>query len=278
MKRNNRSTAPLVQNPQAPLRQFTAPTNYIEYVERTNEKQLLRLELERAFLAGELPIRPGDRRIKRILDLGCGPGVNAVALSGIFSEHQIIALDVAKEQASWTAGATTNLGLKNIEVLHGAFEDFKSGGFDFILASHVLQYIDTPLTPFISKIRECLKPGGEAWILVQEKLGINQIVESALPYLSLPHPYLRRWFTHDRVRRILSALQISFNTKTFISHFTVPSDTENKQAWNRLINFFLIDSYEQGNPELETVIHNVICQLQRSGSIVHKVSISKFSR
>ena len=169
---------------------FTLPINYQAYIVSTNEKTLLHKELARAYWAGELPIRPGDSN-KRVLDLGCGLGTNTSVLLGLFDQHNVFAIDRSKDFLDCAASHVIDAH-NNLTIEHCAFEDFTQGRFDFILCSHVLQYIDTELIPFIKKISESLTPDGEAWIVLQEERGINELILASLPYLNAPSPYFKK--------------------------------------------------------------------------------------
>lgn len=96
----------------------------------------------------------GNIRGKKVLDLGCGPGINAkkmqkfgAKVKGIDLSNYLI--DIAKKEAS------------NIEFLIGDVEKlpYKNGEFDIVVSSLVLGHIkDWKKT--LSEVRRVLKRGG----------------------------------------------------------------------------------------------------------------------
>jgi 2-polyprenyl-3-methyl-5-hydroxy-6-metoxy-1,4-benzoquinol methylase len=259
-----------------PRGSFTLPTNYETYVRHTNEKVLLHNELIRAYWANELPIRPGEVG-KKILDLGCGLGTNTSILLSIFSQHDVYAIDRAKDFLSYAATHVLNPN-GNLSVEHSAFEDFTKRRFDFVLCSHVLQYIDTALTPFLKKIIESLAVGGEAWIVLQEEYGINKLVLASRPFLNNPSPYLRDWFVHERIRKILIELGIEIRARKISSHFRAPNLNNPTEDDLALLNFILLDGFDPQNSELVQLLVSEVQALSRSDLIQHDIGITKIRR
>lgn len=255
---------------------FTLPQNYEIYVKRTNEKIILQNEIARAYYMNELPIRPGEFN-KKVLDLGCGLGTNTAALISLFETHDVYALDISKDFiniASEFLIAPNN----NLCFIHKAFEDFDKLKFDFILCSHTLQYIDTPLIPFLKKIFEHLTHNGEAWIILQEEHGINQIVRESIPFLNKKSPHFNDWFVHCYVRELLLDLGVKIRAQTFLSYFFAPNMDDLNNGDINLLNFFLLDGFEINNIELRNTLKNLIEHQSIKGFIPHEVGITKFRK
>lgn len=255
---------------------FTLPANYQAYVLATNEKALLHKELARAYWAGDLPIRPGDSN-KRVLDLGCGLGTNTSVLLSLFDQHDVYAIDRSRDFLNYTTSQVID-PINNLTVEHCAFEDFTRDRFDFILCSHVLQYIDTALIPFIKKITESLTTGGEAWIVLQEERGINELILASIPYLNVPSPYFKKWFVHDAVRKILMDMGVEIRSRKILSHFRAPNIDNPTEEDIALLNFILLDSFDLRSGELVNALNSEMQDISRSGLIPHEVGITKFRR
>lgn len=257
---------------------FTTPRNYEAYVKRTNEKTLLHKELSRAYWAGELPIRRGDVN-KKILDLGCGLGTNTQTLLNLFENHDVCAIDISKDFLNHAKSYLIDPN-RNLLIEHTAFEDFSPRyHFDFILCSHVLQYIDTPLVPFLKKIIESLTPNGEAWIVLQEERGINQLIHTSRPFLDNPSPYFSKWFVHDQVRNILLELGVEIRSRIILSYFRAPDLNNLGEEDVALLNFILLNGFDPRNDDLLHALDSTLRTVrQPSGLIPHEIGITKLRR
>ena len=262
------------RSPRLP-RHFTAPGNYRAYVERTNEKLLLADALRQAYHRGELPIRSGDSG-GSILDLGCGLGTNTQVLLDLFREHDVHAID---RSASFIRFAGRNLVSpgRNLHIEQIPFEDY-GGKFDFVLCSHVLQYIDTDVEPFIVKIVESLKSGGEAWIVLQEEVGINQLVQAVRPLLDRPSPYLQRWFTHPPVREFAFGRWEHVAATKFTSHFRAPDMARLSSSDTSVLNFMLLGGFDVQNDALRARLSRAVDRCGERGLIPHEVGITKIRK
>jgi len=255
---------------------FTSPANYAAYVARTNEKALLHEELIRAFYFKELPIQPGDSG-KRILDLGCGLGTNTQLLLNLFPHHDVIAIDNLPEMVDF-ALAHLLAPRDNLVLERVAFEDFRGPRFDFILCSHVLQYISTPLTAFLKKMMELLEPGGEAWIVLQERRGLNQLIVAGLEHVRRVSPYFEHWFTHGRVRRLLLRAGHESRILVMPSSFQAPHLASLTVDDVAFLNFVYLDGFDPNNHSLLSAIDRTLRPLTCSGLVRHDVGITKVRR
>lgn len=252
------------------------PRSYEAYVSRTNEKSLLRTELGRAFRAGELPIRPGDTG-KRILDLGCGLGTNTLELMSLFPGNMIVAIDKSPDMIAYAEQhvPAPNGGL-HLEVI--PFEDFRSARFDFILCSHVLQYIDTPLRPFVRKMLGSLLPGGEIWVVLQEEIGLNTLILHSRPHLAHFSPYFEHWIVHEHVRRLLRKMDVNHVASKFRSHFLAPDFEHFTEEDQLLLDFVFLGGFNPKDMHLVDELARSIRELSDTRSIPHDVGITKIRR
>ena len=251
------------------------PAKYAAYVERTTEKEILKGLLAGAYFQGELPITPGQSN-KKVLDLGCGLGSMTGFLAAVFQNHDIFAVERSREFLAYAERDVPNVGNINFYCRH--FEDFADHRFDFILCSHVIQYIDSQIDEFLLRLRDSLTAAGEAWLIVQETAGINQIVKAAIPYMNRKNPYFDRWFVHDFVRQKLSDLGINFQTSTFVSYFKT-MNFKNPTGKDKLcLDFILLDCYEETNSVLMDHLSQVGETISVNGYIRHEVGVTRIKR
>jgi trans-aconitate methyltransferase len=145
---------------------------YLAYCRCTDEKQKLHDYISSAF----------DKELSNILDLGCGNGVNTSFLADRFQNASIDAIERSEAQILEAISRNNRL---NINYLHTPFERFKTDKkYDFMLASHVLQYIDSDLESFVKNATSLLEKDGEVWFVQQTKEGIAQIISHQKQYLT----------------------------------------------------------------------------------------------
>jgi len=251
------------------------PERYKAYVDRTNEKEILKTYLMREFNNGNLSIRPGGTG-GRVLDLGCGIGALTSFLSELFTGNDVVGIERSKQLLNY--GERNVPTDANITLINCCFEDFNKYNWDFILCSHVLQYIDTDLKEFLKKIWESLRPGGETWIILQEESGINQFVKTALPVLSNPDPHFLNWFVHNHVRKSLDELGIHFTTNWFRSYFRAPNFKNPTLDDKNLLNFILLGGFEPDNEILVARLEELNNLVTPDGFFPHDVGITRIRK
>jgi len=218
--------------------EFNDASKYEIHLQRTTEKKQLQNLIAFLFYNRHLPIKPKDLKIKRVLDLGCGTGANTHFLSKLFFGHSIIALD--RSLAHLNQARKKNV--PRVFYLPIPFEDYRGKPFSFILASHVLQYIDTNAKQFIKKIYQSLCPGGLAMIVQQTNIGIAQMIEHQIPFLD--NPRFRNWLIHKDYVSIVQELGLPHQTINLTCHidgldFLNPSDDDRK--WLEFV--FCLDNF-----------------------------------
>lgn len=174
---------------------------YLAYTKNTNEKAKLHEYLARECKNKKLPIQLQDKN-KNILDLGCGNGTNTFFMAKLFSKNHIDAIDRSESQVVF---AKKNNAAKNIEYGNFGLEDFKSQKkYDFILVSHVLQYIDSGLEEFIKKALLYLNDGGEIWFVQQTKKGMLEIIKHQIKFLT--NPRFKNWKTYEDYLKLIKKI------------------------------------------------------------------------
>jgi malonyl-CoA O-methyltransferase len=138
---------------------------------------------------------------RRILDLGCGTGVQAQALSQRFPEAGLLAMDlalpmlqVAKRRRGWWK--------KRFDLTQGNASalPLADAGFDLVYSSLMLQWHDDPAR-ILAGLRRILRPGG---LLLVSTFGLDTLKELRSAWASADEgPHVGR-FTD--VQRLGSAL------------------------------------------------------------------------
>lgn len=120
---------------------------------------------------GEARVPPGAR----LLDLACGPGRVALAISSRFAE--VWALDLEPEMIEAGRREATRLGIANIQWRVGRAEDFEApaGAFDLITVGEAFHRLDRPRVAAMA--HAWLKPGGGF-----VTLGYGIAAETAAPW------------------------------------------------------------------------------------------------
>lgn len=92
-------------------------------------------------------------RGKRVLEIGCGTGVTALAIAR--AGGKILAIDYSAEAIKVAAGEKKH---KNLEFRVGEYKDVK-GGFDIIVLQEVIEHLDGPMRQ-LKNLKAKLKPNG----------------------------------------------------------------------------------------------------------------------
>jgi SAM-dependent methyltransferase len=79
----------------------------------------------------------------RILEIGCGTGMNCIALAVSFPGADIIGIDLSREQIRLGQNTLQELDLKNIQLFQKDLldQDFNFGNFDYIICHGVLSWV-----------------------------------------------------------------------------------------------------------------------------------------
>jgi 16S rRNA (guanine527-N7)-methyltransferase len=97
----------------------------------TNSLDILRFHFgESMFAAAAIPILNG-----RLADVGSGAGFPGIPLKLVIPSLSVVLIEPTAKKAAFLAEAIRVLGLENVEVYRGRFEDLApSSGFDFVTA------------------------------------------------------------------------------------------------------------------------------------------------
>ncbi len=261
-----------------PLDSYRTPLKYLAWVRNTNEKLILQQRIKSEYEAGRLAVMPQNAN-KRILDLGCGNGINSVFLAQLFANCQIDAIDRSPAQIEYASSRHT---ATNLHYYCSRLEDYCSAqGYDFILASHILQYIDSPFEVFAEKVLALIRPGGEAWIVQQTRKGMAEIIAHQQPFL-ISHRF-RNWQTFedycdmmtDLVKSCTEFEMTTLHLDTSIAAINFANPNEDDKL--RLEFIFCLDaSYDAQSAEFKA--HLATCALSSQGRIAHPNGIMRIAR
>lgn len=105
-----------------------------------------------------------DWQPRRILDIGCTVGHNAVPLAQAFPDAQVIAIDTAAASLRYGAARAASLGVKNITFVQASGEDLSrwdDGSFDWVQTTMFLHELSAEAMPrILSEAHRVLAPGG----------------------------------------------------------------------------------------------------------------------
>lgn len=120
--------------------------------------------LDSLSLASELPFAPP----LRILDAGAGAGLPGIPLATALPSHQFTLNDAVAKKCAFMTQAALELGLGNVEVIHGRLEELHGPQLDArfdVIVSRALGSLAT----FVSLTRHLLATGGR-WLAMKGRL------------------------------------------------------------------------------------------------------------
>jgi ubiquinone/menaquinone biosynthesis C-methylase UbiE len=102
-------------------------------------------------------------RGKKVLELGCGDGLNAIIMAKLGAD--VFANDISSESGQIIIHAANELGLTNVRPLTGDFAaiPMEDRSFDFVVGKAFLHHLTEELeAEYMDKVRRVLKKDGEA--------------------------------------------------------------------------------------------------------------------
>ncbi|NBS53046.1 MAG: methyltransferase domain-containing protein [Spartobacteria bacterium] len=103
----------------------------------------------------------------RVLELGCGVGVNIMAMAQLFSEAEFVGIDSSKKQIDAGLKAVKVTGLKNVRLIEADFSklDEDLGKFDYIIVHGIYSWVPDSVKEAILRIgSKNLNPGGVTYV------------------------------------------------------------------------------------------------------------------
>lgn len=139
------------------------------------------VRMQSVFSKEPLPYAPGDTcsAQPRILVAGCGTGQNAIATAQRFAGASVLAVDLSRASLGYAKRKTLELGLTNIEYLHGDILSLAQldERFDLIECSGVLHHLEDPFEGWriLAGLR---KPGGFMRVGLYSEVGRRTVMRA----------------------------------------------------------------------------------------------------
>lgn len=94
-----------------------------------------------------LGMSPADPAGARVLDVGCGSALNAIAMAAALPQARFFGFDLAQTAVDQAQRRIAQLGLRNIRVEHLDLVDFpdEAGEFDYIIAHGFYSWVPEPV-------------------------------------------------------------------------------------------------------------------------------------
>lgn len=135
------------------------------------------------FLIGELEKQFGPQKPKRILDIGCGTGLNTATFVHHYPDAEVYGVDVAAGLLRWGHVRCENEGVPiNFRQMSTADLDFEDNSFDMVVST-IWGHETTPqiLKDSIAEIWRVLAPGGISFHMdVTNQPGYQGLVDQVL--------------------------------------------------------------------------------------------------
>ncbi len=142
-----------------------------------------------------------DWKPKRILDIGCTVGHNAVPLAQGYPDAEVVAIDTAGASLRYAAARAAGLGVKNIAFKQINGEDlsrFPDNHFDWVQTTMFLHELSSKSMPkLLSEAHRVLKPGGLILHIEQPQYG---------PEMPLFEQFMRDWDAFNNNEPFWSAM------------------------------------------------------------------------
>jgi methyltransferase-like protein len=103
----------------------------------------------------------------RVLELGCGVGVNILAMAQLFPEAEFVGIDASQKQIDTGREAITATGLSNVRLIAADFSKIEEdlGKFDYILVHGIYSWVSDSVKEAILRIgKDNLKHSGITYI------------------------------------------------------------------------------------------------------------------
>jgi SAM-dependent methyltransferase len=142
-----------------------------------------------------------DWQPKRILDVGCTVGHNAVPFAQAFPDAEVTAIDTAAASLRYGAARAAGLGVSNIRFVQASGEDlsrFPDNHFDWVQTTMFLHELSAASMPkILAECRRVLKPGGLLLHVEQPQYG---------PDMPLYEQFIRDWDAYNNNEPFWSAM------------------------------------------------------------------------
>lgn len=148
---------------------------------------------------------------KKVLDIGCGWGVNSSLIAQV--AKSVMAVDI-KERPNWKQKTTKLLKFKVADVLSLPFKD---SSFDVAYARNLIHHVDNPLLA-LKEMKRVVKPNGK--IIIAEANRYNPIF-----YIHMTKIWKHEHFTRPHLKNLIKNVYIDSHFYYFEAQY-FPTDIE----------------------------------------------------
>jgi ubiquinone/menaquinone biosynthesis C-methylase UbiE len=142
-----------------------------------------------------------DWEPRRILDVGCTVGHNAVPIAQGFPDAEVTAIDTAAASLRYGAARAAGLGVRNIRFVQASGEDlsrYPDNHFDWVQTTMFLHELSAASMPrILAECQRVLKPGGLILHVEQPQYG---------PDMPLFEQFIRDWDAYNNNEPFWSAM------------------------------------------------------------------------
>ena len=161
----------------------------------------------------------------KILIAGCGTGQNSIGTASIFSNSNVLAIDLSLKSLSYAKRKTKELKISNIKYMQADILDLEliNQKFDIIECSGVLHHMKNPLAGW-KVLVNCLKPTGLMRIALYSKIARRNIIK-----------------TRDEIKK----LEIGHNDKDlkFFRNKIIKSEKEYEKQHTSSLDFYSLSTF-----------------------------------
>lgn len=138
---------------------------------------------------------------KRILDVGCGPGIATRALARLFPEAEVTGIDLSPPILRWARRDAEEKGIRNVHFYHGDFGDLRAwpdGHFDAVIESYVFHEVPAAQSRVgIGEMIRVTRPGGRLVFVDWPPPETEAEYQRRVKFLTITEPYMLEYLALD---------------------------------------------------------------------------------
>lgn len=171
----------------------------------------------------------------RVLEVGCGPGLQAIEVARRRPDLRIVASDFSQAFVALAQGNARAAGVTVESVVADAMDlsRFEPGTFDAVYSVTAIKHFPDPVRGLTECLR-VLRPGGRLWVAEIRRESTLSEVESLIADFQAP-PRLRRFaakFVHGNLREECPPMEV---VASWFGSATDLRAIEGRPAWRALV-------------------------------------------